>query len=227
MEKWISIEGTYGSGKTSLLKFIEMKRSGIHTALPDSINDFSAPHSCSIQKQLYEMKKYIFFYESLPLLRLCKLPVDHSGLVFTDGAASCLHSRNLEVKYGIQPLSLIKGDLPDIVVFLRLPSLEDNMIRCLNKRYCIDTLKRRRDYLDRLYDLFYERSIIVDVKMDDLPEVVYSKVMSAIAPYLEKEEEEEEKEGEGEGEKEQKLKTLSNLCDRSLEYQLLSKFPHY
>lgn len=176
LKKWISVEGNYGSGKTSLLKYIKHERANLHTALPDSVNFHD--HSDGLEKQLYDMKKFIFFQEKLPMLKHTPCPIGHSGLVFTDSAASCLYSLDSQLCFALGRASIKK---PDFLIFLRLPSVEENWKRCLNSRYSLLDFATYRQKLRRIKSDFPENSVInIDVGIDDTPEVVYSKVMSVL-----------------------------------------------
>lgn len=170
--RWISIEGNFGCGKTSLLRFIQNEKLGLHLAFPNDtdFNQITPPVSKRICHLISTREDMLSFEENLSNLDLFASSL--VGDVFTDGSTLSLPD-NIFLPTTTKPT-------PDLMVFLELPSLEINVQRRLNFRYTICQLNERQKTLDDLAAKFSDRVIHVKIAVDDLPEAIYTKVMKAI-----------------------------------------------
>lgn len=146
----------------------------IYTCYPDGMNFNVSQHQ---QKFLHEMKRLIFFEEALPRI-LKKRRSGHSGFVFTDGAAASIHDFSMRMASGGEFFQM-----PDILIFLRFPSLETNISRTLSSGYSLQDIKSRQRTLDDLHTKFWRRSVVVNLEPEDQPDVVFGKIKEALHLY--------------------------------------------
>lgn len=183
MCKWISLEGNYGVGKTSLLKFMEKEYPSLYTCMPEMMNFNVLKHRT---KFVHNMKRLIAFETLVPRI-IDHRPVGHTGYVFTDGAGACIQEFNTKM---VEPKSiddpLVEFQMPDLMVFLKFPCLETNYYRSLSARYSMDQLTQRQHFLEEMRRKFLPKTIVVDIDPDDLPCDIHDKVLLAVNRFFSK-----------------------------------------